>query len=66
MPRFIKKSFFERSTRVSAVCGAVGGGEEKNRGKKERKVPVASAKGCALAPEFVEQIKHVLVFHLLK
>lgn len=67
MPRFIKKkSFFERPAIVLAVCGAVGGGEWKNREKKEREVPVASAKRCALAPEFVEQIKHVLVFHLLK
>lgn len=70
MPRFIKKSFFERSTVALAVCGAIGVGnvcgEWKNRGKKERRVPVASAKRCALALVFVEQIKHVLVFHLLK
>lgn len=46
--------------------GSMGGGERKSRGKKEGRVPVASAKRCAPAPVFVEQIKHVLVFHLLK
>lgn len=71
MPRFIKKSFFERSTVVLAVCvcgggGSMGGGEWKSREKKEGRVLVASAKRCAPAPVFVEQIKHVLVFHLLK
>lgn len=44
----------------------MGGGEWKSREKKEGRVLVASAKRCAPAPVFVEQIKHVLVFHLLK
>lgn len=61
-----QKSFFERSTVVLAVCGAVGGGERKSRRNKGRRVPAPGAKRCALAPVFVEQIKHVLVFHLLK
>lgn len=66
MPRFIEKSFFERSTVVLAVCEVLRGGKRKGRRNKGRRVPVSSAKRCALAPVFVEQIKHVLVFHLLK
>lgn len=61
-----QKSFFERSTVVLAVCRAVGGVERKSRRNKGSRVPAPSAKRCALAPVFVEQIKHVLVFHLLK
>lgn len=61
-----QKSFFERSTVVLAVYRAVGGGERKSRRNKGRRVPAPSAKRCALALVFVEQIKHVLVFHLLK
>lgn len=59
MPRFIKKkkkSFFERPAIVLAVCGAVGGGEGKNREKKEREVPVASAKRCALALSLLNKL----------
>lgn len=55
--------------KINHSIGCVRGrGREERRGrrKKGRRVPVPSAKGCALAPVFVEQIKHVLVFHLLK
>lgn len=61
-----QKSFFERSTVLLAVFWAMGGRERKSRRNQGRRVPVPSAKRCALAPVFVEQIKHVLVFHLLK
>lgn len=61
-----QKSFFERSPVVLAVSRDVGGGERKSRRSKGRRWPEPSAKRCALAPVFVEQIKHVLLFHLLK
>lgn len=37
MPRFIKKSFFERSTVVLAVCVWRGGAWEAENGKAERR-----------------------------
>lgn len=66
-PGLSKKKKFLRKTShsVGRVWGRGRWGREKQREERERGASSQRQKMCS-GPEFVEQIKHVLVFHLLK